>query len=73
MKEREVDAVAKKKKALSDSISVQGTRDIKLPQELSDYYGGKGTPVKFLKEHYGFCRGMTVEPRQRHGKSKMIG
>lgn len=61
-----------RKKFLGSSLCVKGTRDIKLPKELSGYFHGTGTPVDFLKEYYGFCRGMTVEPRRRSRKTKMI-
>lgn len=61
----------KKAKLLGNSLNVQGTKDIDLPHELSDYFTGKGTPAEFLKKHYGFGKGMTVEPRAKPGESKM--
>ncbi|MBW2995188.1 hypothetical protein KY312_02460 [Candidatus Woesearchaeota archaeon] len=51
-----------------DSLVVKGVPfdQIQMPDEVRkaiiDYYKGKGMPIDILQRHYGFQKGISVEP-----------
>jgi len=44
--------MGKKNRYLPDSLSIQGTTEIEVPQEIIDYYEGVGMPLEFIKRYY---------------------
>jgi len=51
--------MGKKNRYLPDSLSIQGTAtEIEVPQEIIDYYKGKGMSEEFVKRYY--CTGMSI-------------
>jgi len=57
--------MGKKNRYLPDSLSIQGTAtEIEVPQEIIDYYKGKGMSEEFVKRYY--CTGMSLDEFRTH-------
>jgi hypothetical protein len=51
-------------KELSGSLNVQGTNKIEVPEEISDWYAGRGISSKYLKAHHGLEKSMIITPKE---------
>jgi len=51
-----------KKNYLNDSISIQGSNDIEIPQEIKNYFKGDGMSKKFYEEFYEIHKGINIVP-----------
>ena len=50
-------------------ISTQGS----VPEQVKDFYRGKGVPTTFLREHYGLGKSMHLSPRKGDLQARMLG
>lgn len=53
-----------KKIRLGRSISIQGTNDYEVPNEIRSFYKGHAIPVSFLQDYYGFGKSLSIGPRK---------
>lgn len=62
-----------KKSWLGKHVDVTGSMKIKLPQEIIDYYKGKGVPLEFAEKHYGLRKHLDVRPTKKASRSRLLG
>ena len=53
-------------------MTVQGTNRAPVPEEVRNYYKGKGVSIAFLKKRYGFRTGMSIRPTKEEIKARMV-
>jgi hypothetical protein len=51
-------------KELSGSLTVQRANKIEVPEEISDWYAGRGISSKYLKAPYGLGKSRIITPKE---------
>jgi len=53
----------------SNSLSVQGTNDVPMPEDLKEglksWYTGKGISMELLRKYYGVGKSLIISPADR--------